>query len=204
MPVWEGHAHFPRLGSKLIWLEMLDKEQDWLKSLNNNTHKELLNVLDLYLPRLVRVKRRPDENLWLKFLPRELLCWLLTLSLFIRARQMRTLSPFTFKKSPNARSCGDRNRGEADRSLLTTLDLHVQILDALFLLCRCSMRLYASQRAGDSTYSISVFLSFLLSCYFLILVISDSIVILVFDSYDIMRDAYMWYCSNHDLLQLDL
>ena len=26
---------------------------------------------------------------------------------------------------------------------LTTLDLHVQILDTLFLLCRCSMRLYA-------------------------------------------------------------
>ena len=38
------------------------------------------------------------------------------------------------------------------RSLLTTLDLHVQILDALFLLCRCSMRLYAVRGAGRSPF----------------------------------------------------
>ena len=70
---------------------------------------------------------------------------------------------------------------------LTTLNLYVQILDALFLLCRCSRRRYASQRAGVSPYSISVFLSFLSSYYFLILVISDSFVISVLYSYDIMR-----------------
>ena len=35
---------------------------------------------------------------------------------------------------------------------LTTLDLHVQILDALFLLCRCSMWLYAQRRTGRSFF----------------------------------------------------
>ena len=69
---------------------------------------------------------------------------------------------------------------------LTTLDLHVQILDALFLLCRCPMRLYALRGAGRSPYSIPVFLSFLPSYYFLILVISDSVVIPVLHLYDIM------------------
>ena len=85
---------------------------------------------------------------------------------------------------------------------LTTLDLHVQILDALFLLCRCTMRLYASRIAGASPYLIPVFLSFLPSCYFLILIISDSVVISVFIYMISCVDAYMWYCSNHDLLQL--
>ena len=44
--------------------------------------------------------------------------------------------------------------------VLTTLDLHVQILDDLFPLCRCSLRLYASRIAGASPYSILVLLSF--------------------------------------------
>ena len=35
---------------------------------------------------------------------------------------------------------------------LTTLNLHVQILDALFLLCRCLMRLYALRGAGRSPF----------------------------------------------------
>ena len=69
---------------------------------------------------------------------------------------------------------------------LTTLDLHVQILDALFLLCMCSRTRHASRRAGASPYSTPV-LSFLSSYYFLILVISDSFVIPVLYSYDIMR-----------------
>ena len=43
---------------------------------------------------------------------------------------------------------------------LTTLNLYVQILDALFLLFRCSMRPYASRRAGASLYLIPIFLSF--------------------------------------------
>ena len=86
---------------------------------------------------------------------------------------------------------------------LTTLDLHVQILDALFLLFRCSLRPYTSRRAGGSPYSVPVFLSFLtfwlfpysryirFSCY------SSS-------SFNMIScvDAYMWYCSNYDLLQL--
>ena len=42
-------------------------------------------------------------------------------------------------------------------------------------------------RAGASPYSIPVFLSFLSSYYFLILVISDSFVILFLYSYDIMH-----------------
>ena len=69
---------------------------------------------------------------------------------------------------------------------LRTLNLYVQTLDALFLLCRCSMRRYASWRVRASPYSISVFLSFLSLYYFLILVISDSFVIPVLYSYDIM------------------
>ena len=83
---------------------------------------------------------------------------------------------------------------------LTTLDLHVQILDALFLLFRCSLRLYASRSAGNSPYSIAEFLSFLPSYYFLILVISDSVLIQVFIYMISCVDAYMWYCSNHDLI----
>ena len=74
---------------------------------------------------------------------------------------------------------------------LTTLDLYFQILDALFLLFRCSMRLYASQRAGASPYSIPVFLSFLPSYYFLILVISDLVVIPVFIHMISCMDAYV-------------
>ena len=87
---------------------------------------------------------------------------------------------------------------------LTTLDLHVQILDALFLLCRCSMRPYASRIAGASPYSILVLLSFKPSYYFLILIISHSVVIPVFIYMISCVVAYMWYCSIHDLLQLDL
>ena len=74
---------------------------------------------------------------------------------------------------------------------LTTLNLHVQILDALFLLCRCLMRPYASRRAGASPYLIPVFLSFLPSYYFLILVISDSVFIPVFIYMISCVDAYM-------------
>ena len=70
---------------------------------------------------------------------------------------------------------------------LMTLDLRVQILDALFLLFRCSLRPYASRRAGASSYLIPVFSSLLYFCYFFILDISDSFVILVLDLYDIMR-----------------
>ena len=60
---------------------------------------------------------------------------------------------------------------------LTTLDLHVQILDALCLWCRCFMRLYASRGPGASPYLTLVSLSFLPSYYFLILDISVSFVI---------------------------
>ena len=38
------------------------------------------------------------------------------------------------------------------RSLSDDPGLHVQILDALFLLCRCSMRLYALREAGRSPF----------------------------------------------------
>ena len=61
----------------------------------------------------------------------------------------------------------------------------------LFLLFRCSLRPYASRRAGASPYSIPVFLSFLPSYYFLILVISDLAVILVFIYMISCVDAYM-------------
>ena len=75
--------------------------------------------------------------------------------------------------------------------VLTTLDLHVQILDDWFPLCRCTLRLCSLRIAGASPYSILVLLSFQLSYYFLILVISDSVlipvIILALDSYDIMR-----------------
>ena len=70
---------------------------------------------------------------------------------------------------------------------LTTLDLYVQILNALFLLFRCSMRTYTSRGAKASLYLIPVFLSFLLSCYLLILDISDLVVISILYLYDIMR-----------------
>ena len=39
-----------------------EHRQGRLKSLNNNAHKELQSVLDLSLLRLVRARRRPDEN----------------------------------------------------------------------------------------------------------------------------------------------
>ena len=59
---------------------------------------------------------------------------------------------------------------------LTTLDLHIQILDALFLFFRCSLRLYASRIAGVlpilfwysylfSLRIISRFLLYQFSCY---------------------------------------
>jgi len=88
--------------------------------------------------------------------------------------------------------------------VLTTLDLHVQILDSLFLLCRCSLRLYASRIVRASPYSVLVLLSFQLSYYFLILVIS---VQLLFQSLYHMIScviACIWHCSIHDLFQLDL
>ena len=81
---------------------------------------------------------------------------------------------------------------------LTTLDLHVQILDALFLSCRCSMRPYILQGAWVSL--ILVFSSLLYSCYFLILPLSHSAAIFfpLFICYhcDIL---YMYYCSDFDL-----
>ena len=52
---------------------------------------------------------------------------------------------------------------------------------------RCSMRPYASRGPGASSYLILVFLYFLCSCYFLILDISVLVVILILNSYDIMR-----------------
>jgi len=70
---------------------------------------------------------------------------------------------------------------------LTTLNLHVQILDALFLLFRCWMIPYILRGAGVSLYLILIFSSLLSSCYFLILDISDSFVIPVLDLYDIIR-----------------
>ena len=79
----------------------------------------------------------------------------------------------------------------------------VQILDALFLLCKCSRRRYASQRAGASPYLILVFLSFLSSYYFLILVISDSFVISVLYSYDIMHGCLyvllQWSLTHYNI-----
>ena len=57
-----------------------------------------------------------------------------------------------------------------------------------------------------NSWSFSLFdsgiLIFLPSYYFLILVISDSVVIPVIIYMISCVDAYMWYCSNHDLLQL--
>ena len=55
------------------------------------------------------------------------------------------------------------------------------------ILFRCSMRLYTSRGAGLSSYLIPVFLSFLPSCYFLILDILDSVVIPVLYLYNVMR-----------------
>ena len=55
------------------------------------------------------------------------------------------------------------------------------------ILFRCLLRPYASRGAGVSLSIDSVFLSFLPSCYFLILDISGSVVIPVLYLYDIMR-----------------
>jgi len=86
-------------------------------------------------------------------------------------------------------------------SFLTTLDLHVQILDALFLLCRCSMRLSASWRAGASPYSILVFLFFLSSYYFPILDLYQIHLLFQFFIHVISCvDAYMYYCSGRWLI----
>jgi len=83
---------------------------------------------------------------------------------------------------------------------LTTLDLHVQILDALFLLCRCSMRPYILRGADLSPFwlwysCISLFLLlFFNSC------ISHLASILFFISFKIMCSLYMYYCSDGWLL----
>jgi len=60
-------------------------------------------------------------------------------------------------------------------------------IGCFLILFRCSLRWYASQGVGVSPYLIMVFLSFLPSCYFLILDISDSVVILVLHLYDIIH-----------------
>ena len=57
------------------------------------------------------------------------------------------------------------------------------------ILFRCLMRPYALRGAGVSLYLIPVFLSFLPLCYFLILDISDSVVIPVLYLYNIMREC---------------
>ena len=69
-----------------------------------------------------------------------------------------------------------------------------------FVSIRCSLRPYASRRAGASPYSIPVFLSFLphITSWFSLCRIQ-----LLFQFFIYMMsyvDAYMWYCSNHDLL----
>ena len=60
----------------------------------------------------------------------------------------------------------------------------------------------SSRRARVSPYSILIFLSFLPSYYFLILIISDSVIIPVFIYMISCVVAYTWYCSIHDLLHL--
>jgi len=83
------------------------------------------------------------------------------------------------------------------RSFLTTLDLHVHVLDALFLLCRCSRRWYASWRAGASPYLIPVFLSlyiFWFSLYQIHLLFQFLIHMVSW------VDAYMYYCSGRWLI----
>ena len=69
---------------------------------------------------------------------------------------------------------------------LTTLDLHVQILDACF--CCSGVRWDLTLREEIELLPIWFRYSYLLSfCYFLILDISDSVVIPVLNLYDIMR-----------------
>jgi len=83
---------------------------------------------------------------------------------------------------------------------LTTLDLHVQILDALLLLCRYSMRLYALRGTGRSLFwfwysFLSLFLLLLFdSC------ISPLAYILFLISFQIMCSLYLYYCSDYWLL----
>ena len=85
--------------------------------------------------------------------------------------------------------------------VLTTLGLHVQILDGWFPLCRCSLRLYASRIAIASSYSLLVLLSFQSSYYFLLLVISVQFLFQLLLYYLIHMISclvvYMWHCSIH-------
>ena len=68
---------------------------------------------------------------------------------------------------------------------LTTLDLDIQILDALSLLLVFDETIHIARSLSLSL--ILVFLSLFSSCYFLILDILDSVAILFLHLYDIMR-----------------
>ena len=78
------------------------------------------------------------------------------------------------------------------RSLLTTLDSHVQGIGH-FLYFQVFVGSSASRGAGASLYLILVFLSSLPFCYFLILDISDSVIIPV--SLFIWYHAWMLICD---------
>ena len=84
--------------------------------------------------------------------------------------------------------------------VLTTLDLHVQILDGLFLLCRCSLRSYIMRGAWVPLCSgILISVIFLLLSWFSLYRIqlpfschySSAIIVIVMD---------MYYCSDWWLL----
>ena len=73
------------------------------------------------------------------------------------------------------------------RSLLMTLDLDIQIGHFVSIVQVLDEPVAYCEESGVSLYLIPVFLSFLPSCYFLILDISGSVFIPVLDLYDIMR-----------------
>ena len=83
---------------------------------------------------------------------------------------------------------------------LTTLDLHVQILDALFLLCRCSYETVRFARSWTLSLFDSGILSFLYSCFYFDSCTSHLASILFLISFEIMCSLYMYYCSNCWLL----
>ena len=96
---------------------------------------------------------------------------------------------------------------------LTTMGLHVQI-GCFISLIRYSLRSYASWGPRVYLYLVLVFLSLLLSYYFLILDISDSVIFPTLDLHDIMCGylyvllQWSWFivayfCSLFDYLRLN-
>ena len=89
------------------------------------------------------------------------------------------------------------------RSLLTTLDSHVQVIRHFLILFRCSLSSYVSWGAEVSRFCLWYSFSLLPSCYFQILDIHQIQSLFQFFLYDIMR-GYLYVILQWSLIYYDL